>query len=71
VEIVRCEQRYTILMCRVLTECVGLVSLAPSVIQEQNASPAKNTTSGPDEPVGLTVEEEKELAELMGDEDGI
>jgi hypothetical protein len=58
-------------MGRVLTECVGLVSLGPPVIKEQNATPAKSTTIGPDEPLGLTEEEEKELAELMGDEDGI
>ncbi|KAN0128476.1 WD40-repeat-containing domain protein [Lactarius tabidus] len=49
----------------------GLVSLGPPVIKEQNATPAKSTTIGPDEPLGLTEEEEKELAELMGDEDGI
>lgn len=55
----------------VLTERVGLVSLAPPAIEEQNATPAGNTTSGPDDPLGLTEEEEKELAELMEDEDGI
>lgn len=59
------------MMGRILTERVGLVSLAPPAIDEQNTTPAKNTTSGPDEPLGLTEEEEKELAELMGDEDGI
>lgn len=58
-------------MGRVLTEPEGLVSLAPPAIEEQNVTPAKNTTSGPGEPLGLTEEEEKELAELMGDEDGI
>lgn len=46
---------------------LGLVVPTPPVTEEQNATPAKNTTSGP----SLTEEEEKELAELMGDEDEI
>jgi hypothetical protein len=49
---------------------IELVGPKPPVIEEQNATPAKNTT-GPDKPLGLTEEEERELAELMGDEDNI
>ena len=50
---------------------LGLVLPTPPVTEEQYATPAKNPTSGPNEPLGLTEEEERELAELMGDEDGI
>jgi len=49
----------------------GLVVPTPPVTEEQNLTPTKNTTSGPRELLGLTEEEEKELAELMDDEDGI
>jgi len=48
-----------------------LVAPAPPVVEEQHYTPAKNTTPGPHKPLGLTEEEERELAELMGDEDGI
>ncbi len=50
---------------------LGLVVPTPPVTEEQNATPANNMTSGPRELLGLTEEEEKELAELMEDEDGI
>jgi hypothetical protein len=46
-----------------------LVVPTPPVTEEQNPTPTRNTTSGSREPLGLTEEEEKELAELM--EDGI
>ncbi|KAI9465991.1 WD40 repeat-like protein [Lactarius psammicola] len=49
----------------------GLIVPTPPVTEEQNTTPAKNTTNGPREPLGLTEEEEKELAELMEGEDGI
>lgn len=50
---------------------LGLVLPTPPVTEEQNVTLTKNPTSGPDEPLGLTEEEERELAELMGDDDGI
>ncbi|KAH9001487.1 WD40 repeat-like protein [Lactarius akahatsu] len=49
----------------------GLVVPTPPVTEEQNDTPVKNATSGPREQLGLTEEEEKELAELMEDEDAV
>ena len=50
---------------------LGLVIPTPPVTGEQHPTPTRNTTSGPRDPLGLTEEEERELAELMEDEDGI
>jgi len=49
----------------------GLVVPTPPVTEGQNATPSKNPTSVPNDLPVLTEEEEKELAELMGDEDGV
>ena len=53
-----------------LPSVLGLVVPTPPVSKEQIPTPT-NTASVPREPLGLTEEEEKELAELMEDEDGI
>ena len=50
---------------------LGLIVPTPPVTEEQHPTPIRNTTSAPREPLGLTEEEEKELAELMEDGDGI
>jgi len=40
----------------------------PPPINEESKDATTNDTSQPDEPLGLTEEEERELAELMGDD---
>jgi len=48
-----------------------LVLSTPSVTEEQETTPAKNTNNRSREPLALTEEEERELAELMEDENSI